>query len=62
MLPVTACQPPFGSSNKLAGGADSPRNPISAQTESDKGYYVNLRGDVAIDSACKIPLEFNANQ
>ncbi len=43
MLPVTACQPPFGSSNKLAGGADSPRNLISAQTESDKRYYVNPR-------------------
>ncbi len=43
MLPVTACQPPFGSRKQLAGGADSPRNPISAQTVSDKGHYVNPR-------------------
>ena len=41
MLPVTACQPPFGSRKQLAGEADSPWNPISAQTVSDKGNYVN---------------------
>ncbi len=36
-LPVTACQPPFGSCKQLAGGADSPRKPISAQTIFDNG-------------------------
>jgi len=40
MLLVTACQPPFGSRKQIAGGADSPRNPISAQTVSDKGHDV----------------------
>ncbi|MFB3061666.1 MAG: hypothetical protein ACE10C_09885, partial [Candidatus Binatia bacterium] len=38
-LPVTACQPPFGSCKQLAGGADSPRKPISAKTVVDKGRY-----------------------
>jgi len=41
ILPLAVCQPPFGSRKRLAGGADSPRKPISAQTVSDKGHYVN---------------------
>ncbi len=43
ILPLAVCQPPFGSRKRLAGGADSPRKPISAQTVSDKGHYVNSR-------------------
>jgi len=43
ILPLAVCQPPFGSRKRLSGGADSPRKPISAQTVSAKGHYVNPR-------------------
>jgi len=40
---------PIGTPKQLAGGADSPRKPISAWTVFDKGRYVNLRGGFQTD-------------
>ncbi len=38
---------PIGTPKQLAGRADSPGKPISAQIVFDKGRYVNLRGEEA---------------
>ncbi|MCZ6562544.1 MAG: hypothetical protein O6948_06445, partial [Deltaproteobacteria bacterium] len=39
----------IGTPKQLAGRADSPRKPISAQKVFDKGRYVNLRGGFQTD-------------
>ncbi len=43
ILAGTACQPLLGPPSSLAGGTDSPRNPISTRQYPLTAYYVNPR-------------------